>query len=123
MKDAHDQIKYLSSLPKKIYWRSEYFYLQIYIDCQDNFFIGYCSAPSDYLAPEKILCGVIINGNDVNIEDDEKLIGEAIDFKSSVEKLYKYISINIINTKDEYVKKRINRNSKKLIKLIIKNKQ
>lgn len=117
------QIKYLNNLPKKIYWKSKYFYLQMHTDCQNNYFIGYRHIPYNYLAPEETMCGVIINGNDLNIEDADDLIGESINFESAVEKLYNYISMNTINVRDKYVNKQIKRNSKKIIKTIIKNKQ
>lgn len=117
------QIKYLNNLPKKIYWKSKYFYLQMYTDCQDNYFIGYRHILYDYLAPEETMCGVIINGNNLNIEDTDDLIGEDVDFESAIEKLYHYISTNTINVRDKYVMKKIKHNSKKMIKTIIKNKQ
>lgn len=115
-------IIYLKSLPKKIYWKSKYFYLQIYTDCQNNDFIGYKHTPDEYLATEEIMCGVIVNGNNLNIENADDLIGEAINFESAVEKLYHYISTNTINVRDKCVRKKIKRNSKKMIKTIIKNK-
>ena len=117
------QIKYLNNLPKKIYWKSKYFYLQIYTDCQNNDFIGYKHIPDEYLVTEEIMCGVIINGNNLNIENANDLIGEAINFESAVEKLYNYISTNTINVRDKCIMKKIKRNSKKMIKTIIKNKQ